>query len=131
MSLGGGQEGEMVSTVGDGRVHDGQNVPEPGNGEVGAHDDRTQRYWEEVRDDLFERMTVDGGYPNRRCPLVVSLMDVFIDTRVVEYPMCVCVCVGGGGGGGGGREGGGGRRGQDGEGMWGGRRERYWGRERG
>jgi len=89
MSLRGGQEGEMVATVGDSCVHDGQNIPEPGDGKVGAHDDRTQGYWEEVREDLFKRVAIDGGYSNRSCPLVVCLVDVFVETRVVEYPMCM------------------------------------------
>jgi len=84
MSLRGGQEGEMVATVGDSCVHDGQNIPEPGDGKVGAHDDRTQGYWEEVREDLFKRVAIDGGYSNRSCPLVVCLVDVFVETRVVE-----------------------------------------------
>lgn len=89
MSLRRGQEGEMVATMGDSCVHDGENIPEPGDGKVGAHYDRTQGYWEEVREDLFKRMAIDGGYSNRSCPLVVRLVDVFVETRVVEYPMCV------------------------------------------
>ena len=70
----------------DGRVHNGQSVPQPGDREVRPHDDWPQGYWEVVGENLFHGVTVDGGYSSRCCPFVVRLVDVFVETRVVEQP---------------------------------------------
>ena len=86
MCLWRGQEREVVSTVADGRVHNGQSIPQPGDREVGPHDDRPQGYWEVVGEKLFHRVAVDGGYSSWCCPLVVRLVNVFVKTRVVEEP---------------------------------------------
>ena len=86
MCLWRGQEREVVSTVADGRVHNGQSIPQPGNREVGSHDDRPQGYWEVVGENLFHRVAVDGGYSSWCCPLMVRLVDVFVKTRVVKEP---------------------------------------------
>ena len=86
MCLWRGQEREVVSTVADGRVHNGQSIPQPGDREVGPHDDWPQGYWEVVGENLFHRVAVDGGYSSRCCPLMVRLVNVLVETRVVEKP---------------------------------------------
>lgn len=87
MCLWGGQEGEVVATVGDSRVHNGQSIPQPGDREVGPHDDWPQGYWEIVGENLFHRVAVDGGYSSRCRPLMVCLVNVFVETRVMEEPV--------------------------------------------
>lgn len=73
--------------MGDGRVHNSQSIPQPGNREVGPHDDRAQGYWEIVGENLFHRVAVDGGYSSWCCPLMVCFVNVFVETRVMEEPV--------------------------------------------
>ena len=77
----------MVSTVGDGRVHNSQSKPQPGNREVGPHDDWAQGYWEIVGENLFHRVAIAGGYSSWCRPLMVCLVNVFVETRVMEEPV--------------------------------------------
>ncbi len=48
MVLGGGQEGEVVSAVGDGGADQCQAVPHGGGGQVGAQNDRPDHHWQHV-----------------------------------------------------------------------------------
>ena len=73
--------------MGDGRVHNSQSIPQPGNREVGPHDDWAQGYWEIVGENLFHRVAIDGGYSGWCCPLMVCLVNVFVETRVMEEPV--------------------------------------------
>ena len=59
MSLRGEQEGEVVAAVGNGTGCDGQNIPQRGDREMGAHDQRAQSYGEVVGDGLFQWVTVE------------------------------------------------------------------------
>ena len=65
-----------------------------------AYDNRAGYHWGKIHKVVFHRVTVDGGYSSRCCPFVVRLVDVFVETRVVEEPV-----KGGKGGGGEGRGG--------------------------
>ncbi len=65
-------------------VGDSQGVPQPGHGEVRAHEQRTSGKWAEVDDVVLQWVAVYGGDSNGCCPLVVGLMDVLVETGVVE-----------------------------------------------
>lgn len=45
MKLGGGQEGEVVATVGDCGADQSQAVPRGGGGDVGAQNHRPRHHW--------------------------------------------------------------------------------------
>ncbi len=83
MGLGRGQEGEVVATVGDCGVEHSHGVPEPGNGHVGAHHHGTQPEGQDVGDDVLQRVGVHGGDSRGGCPLMVDLVDVFVESRVM------------------------------------------------
>lgn len=50
MKLGGGQEGEVVSTVGDGGADQSHAVPHGGGGHMGAQEDRPESHRQHVGD---------------------------------------------------------------------------------
>lgn len=50
MELGRGQEGEVVSTVGDGGADQSQAVPQAGGGQMGTQDHRPNCHWQHVGD---------------------------------------------------------------------------------
>ena len=50
VELGGGQEGEVISTVGDGGADQSQGVPHGGGGQVGAQDHRPHYHRQHVGD---------------------------------------------------------------------------------
>ena len=84
MGFGGGEKGKVVAAVGVGGVQDGQKVPQPGNGQVGAHDQRTRKHWEEAGNVVLHWMGVHGSDSNRGRPLMVDLVEVLVETGVVE-----------------------------------------------
>ena len=51
-----------------------------------AYDNRAGYHWGKIHKVVFHRVTVDGGYSSRCCPFVVRLVNVFVETRVVEEP---------------------------------------------
>jgi len=51
---------------------------------VGSCNDRSCYYWGKVHKVVLKGVAVDGSYSNRSCPLVVCLVDVFVEKRVVE-----------------------------------------------
>ena len=84
MALRGGQEGEVVARVVDGGADDDQGEPQPRHGEVRAHEQRAPHYGSQVDHIVLQRVTVDGGDANWGGPLVVRLMNVLVETRMVE-----------------------------------------------
>ena len=74
----------MVATVRNSGVCNDKSVPQPDHREVGAHDERPKNSREEVDHEVLQRVAVDGGNSNWSCPLVVGLVDVLVQTRVVE-----------------------------------------------
>ena len=51
-----------------------------------AYDNRAGYHWGKIHKVVFHRVAVDGGYSSRCCPLVVRLVNVLVETRVVEKP---------------------------------------------
>ena len=49
-----------------------------------AYDNRAGYHWGKIHKVVFHRVTVDGSYSSWCCPLMVCLVDVFVETRVVE-----------------------------------------------
>lgn len=74
----------MVAAVGDRGVEDGQGVPEPGHGQVGTHEQGTRSEWAQVDNVMLQRVTGDGGDSDGSRPLVVDLVDVLVNTGMVE-----------------------------------------------
>lgn len=84
MALGGWEEGQVVSTVIDSGTDNHQGIPEPGHSQMGPGYDWAKHHWEKVDHKVLQRVTVDRGNSNWSCPLVVGLVNVFVETGVVE-----------------------------------------------
>lgn len=78
-----GEERQMVPGVGIQRRQDHQREPQPGDGHVASEHKNTQERWHQVAEDMLDRVTVDGGDGNRSRPLVMLLVDEFVDVSVV------------------------------------------------
>lgn len=116
MELGGGQEGEVVSTVGDGGADQGHAVPHGGGGHVRAQDHRPDDHRQQVGElqqkkskflglrqlggvshgplrtlkvsthHVLQRMGVGGHHADGGGPLMVLLVETFIEVWLVEQP---------------------------------------------
>lgn len=115
MEFWGRQEGEVVPTVGDGGADQSQTVPHAGGGDVGAQDhwpdDHRQQVgelqkrrtnvwvctssvsWRGILQTLnasthqvLQRMGVGGHHSNGSRPLMVLLVEMFIEVWMVEQP---------------------------------------------
>lgn len=84
MALRRGKKWKVVATVVDGGTGDDQCEPEPGDSNMGSCNDWSCHYWGKVHKVVLKGVAIDGGYSNRSCPLVVCLVDVFVEKRVVE-----------------------------------------------
>lgn len=49
-------------------IHDGKTEPQPGRCNVTPNEINTQKGWENITEEMFYGMTIDGGYSNRCCP---------------------------------------------------------------
>ena len=86
MELCTGHEWKVIATVcGDGG-EEGDHVPRPGCDEVGAHQSRPHHHRCVVADDVFQGMGVQRYHSYRRRPLVVLLVETFIQRWPVEKP---------------------------------------------
>ena len=65
-------------------VEESNGVPHPQQGEVGPHDERPQENWGNVGYHVLQRVGVDAGDADRGCPLVVHLVEVFVDLAMME-----------------------------------------------
>ena len=54
---------------------------------MGAYDNRTSHHGSKIHKVVFHRVAVDGGYSGRCRPLMMCLVNVFVETRVVEEPV--------------------------------------------
>lgn len=54
---------------------------------MGAYDNRASHHGSKIHKVVFHRVAVDGGYSGRCCPLMVCLVNVFVETRVMEEPV--------------------------------------------
>ena len=86
MSLGRGEEGEVVATVSHRGGHEGQGEPHPGGGQMGAQQQRPNSRWDQVGQNVLHGVGVDGHYADRGGPLVMALVDPLVEARVVQQP---------------------------------------------
>ncbi len=84
MTLGRWKEGQVIAAVVDGGADNYQGIPYPGHSQMGPSYDWPQHYWGEIDHIVLQWVAVDGGNSNGSCPLVVGLMDVLVETGVVE-----------------------------------------------
>lgn len=66
VELGGGQEGEVVSTVGDGGADQSQAEPQGGGGQVGAQDHRPEDHRQHVGDLTAKRRNKQEDFKTSR-----------------------------------------------------------------
>ena len=88
MRLRGRKEREMVPAVANHSADGCHGVPQPGHGEVRTHDEWTCHGREEDGDNVLHWVDVQGGHSHRGCPLMVHLVDVLVEVRVMEEPIC-------------------------------------------
>lgn len=89
VELWGGQERQVVATVGDSGADQSQAVPQAGGAEVRAQQHWAQSHWEHVGDHVLQGVGVDAHDANGCCPLVVLFMVRLVQTRVVEQSVRV------------------------------------------
>lgn len=89
VSLWTGKEGQMIARVCIESGKNGQREPHPGGGHMTAHDEDAQEGRQQIAEDMFNGMTVDGRNGNGSRPLVVLLVDVLVDAFIVQQPMWI------------------------------------------
>lgn len=73
----------MITGMGVQRGEQGQSEPQPRRGHVRSHQENAQKRRKQVGEDVFDRMTVDGGDSDGSRPFVVLLVDRLVQiTRV-------------------------------------------------
>ena len=76
----------MIAAVGDGGRGQGQAEPEEGQADVRAHEEGPHERRQQVGQDVFQGVGVDGADTDGCLVLVVDLVDVLVEVRVVEEP---------------------------------------------
>jgi len=89
MGLGRREEGEVVAGVGVDREEESQAVPRPYSRDVGSHEEGTEYWGEDEKKDVFHRMAVAAFKRHGSRPLVVFLVNVFVDGFMMEQPVAV------------------------------------------
>ena len=84
--LGRGEEWEVVAAVRVAGRHERETEPEPGSRDVRAKQQRAECGRNQVADHVFDRVCVHGSNPDRRRPLVVHLVNVFVQEAVMKQP---------------------------------------------
>ena len=59
-------------------------IPEQGHSHVRAHHHWSQPQWEDVGEDMFQRVRVHRCDARRGCPLVMDLVDMLVQPRVMQ-----------------------------------------------
>ena len=77
---------------GDG-VEDSHGVPQPGDGEMGAHDEWTEPDRPDVGEDVLYGVGVDGDDSSGGSPLVVDLVNVLVEPGMVKQPVWAGGCL--------------------------------------
>ena len=54
---------------------------------MGAYNNRASHHRSKIHKVVFHRVAVDGGYSSWCRPLMVCLVNVFVETRVMEEPV--------------------------------------------
>jgi hypothetical protein len=78
------EEGEMVTGVRVQGRQQRQSEPEPGRGDVGAHNEHPQEGGQKVGEEMLDRVAVDCGDGDRGGPFVVLLVDDLVEVTIVE-----------------------------------------------
>ena len=80
------QEREVIAAVRDGGRHERDVEPEPGGGNVRAHQERPEQWRQQVADHVLQRVRVHRANADRRRPFVVNLVNVLVQQAVMEEP---------------------------------------------
>ena len=89
VSLGRGEERQVVSAVCVERRERRQGEPQPGGRHMRAQQYDAHERWYQVRAYVLERVAIDRGDRDWRRPLVMLLVDVLVEVAVVEQPVGV------------------------------------------
>ena len=89
VELRGGQEGEVVAGMSIDRPHQGQNVPDPGSEEVAAQQEWPEGDGQQVGENVLQGVSVQSGQAHRGCPLVVDLVERFVEQSAVQQDVGV------------------------------------------
>ena len=84
------EAGQVVAAVLVQGEHDHLEHPDPEGDHMTGHYEWSDEDGQQVAYDVFQWMAVDGHYCHWGSPLVVLLVDVFVDGTVVEQPACRC-----------------------------------------
>ena len=76
----------MVATVRDGGGDESEAEPEPGGSDVRAEQERAERGWDQVANDMFDGVRVHRTNSDGRRPLVMNFVDVLVQISVVKQP---------------------------------------------
>ncbi len=80
----GRQEWEVVATVWDSGGSQGYAEPQPSCSDVRPHQDGTHHGRQQVTDHMLYRVSIHPNDPDRGCPLMMDLVDVFIEAPMVQ-----------------------------------------------
>lgn len=82
----GWEKWQVVATMWDGGVEYRDHIPEPGHGEVGSHEKWTKPDGPRDRDNILNRVGINGDDASWSSPLVVNLMTVFVEFWMMQEP---------------------------------------------
>ena len=74
----------MVSTVGIECAEEGQGHPQPDGSHVGPHEQWPQEDRHHIGQGMLQRVGIDGCDGDRTLPLMMHLVEVFVQHSVVE-----------------------------------------------
>jgi len=78
------EEGHIIAAVRDDGVERRQAKPKPDDNNVRVENERPQKNGRQVRYQVFYRMGIESSHGHGGSELVMLLVDVFVDTRMVE-----------------------------------------------
>lgn len=84
-----GQQRQMVPGMDMQRVGDGHREPQPRDGDVATGGPHAYPDRQKIADQVFQRMRIHGSDGDRSSPLVVLLVDEFVDSPMVQQAVTV------------------------------------------
>lgn len=81
-----GEKRQMVPRMRVQRAEYGQGEPQPCRRHVRSHNKHAQERWEEIRENVFDGVAVDGRHRNRSRPFVMLFVNIFVDMLAMKKP---------------------------------------------